>query len=281
MSPRSWLITGASGGIGRALAELVLDRGDRAALCARDVSGLAGLVAAHPERAMPVTVDLTDAVAVDVALGDAVARLGGVDVLVNNAGVGSFGAVEELADAELLAVLAVNVFGPLRALRAVLPGMRARRAGHIIQVSSVRGLAADAGFGAYAAAKFALEGLSEALAAEVGPLGIAVSVIEPGALRTRWAGRAAWSAATIADYAGTVGALRSFLAAHDGAQPTDPREVAVHIAALGAAAPTPGLTRHILGSDAVVRVRAKLAALAAAVSAADGDHRSRRNDVGD
>src|SRR5690349_14702898 len=181
-----WFITGAAAGFGRAIADAALARGDSVVATARRVDDLVDLVASAPERVLALPLDVTDTGQVDAATAHAVAT-GGVDVLVNNAGHGHVGAVEELTDAELSALFEVNVLGVVRVTRALLPHLRERGAGHVVQMSSVGGVIGNPGHAAYATTKFALEGLSEALAGEVAPFGIGVTIVEPGPFRTGFA----------------------------------------------------------------------------------------------
>src|SRR4051812_24331235 len=175
--PRHWFITGVSGGLGRVLAQVALDRGDHVAGTVRRVADAESFNALTPNRSFAFVADVTHPDAVRAAVDEAIASLGHLEIVVNNAGYGLFGAVEELSDAEVRAQFDTNVFGVWNVLRAVLPHLRARRAGHIVQMSSVAGVVAGGGSGAYNASKFALEGLSEALAFEVAPLGIAVTLV--------------------------------------------------------------------------------------------------------
>jgi NAD(P)-dependent dehydrogenase (short-subunit alcohol dehydrogenase family) len=188
---KNWFVTGASRGFGREFARAALERGDHVAATARDVSALDDLARAFPETLVPLALDVDDGAAVTVAVREAERRLGAIDVAVNNAGYGHFGAVEELTDAELRAQLETNVLGPLRVVRAVLPGMRTRGRGHVVQVSSIGGIGAFANLGAYHASKWALEAMSESLAAEVASYGVHVTLVEPGGYDTDWAGPSA------------------------------------------------------------------------------------------
>jgi len=261
-----WMVTGASTGLGRAIARAVLDRGDRVVAAVRDPASIAELQSAYPDAVLVVAVDVTDPVAVRDGVAAAVARWGRIDVLVNNAGRGLVGAVEELTDDELRALLETNVLGVLAVTRAVLPHMRAQGSGHVVQMSSVGGVVANPGHGAYNAAKFAVEGLSEALAGEVAPFGIRVTIVEPGPFRTDFAGRSMSAAAPLADYAGTpAAALRESMAAQDGQQPGDPA-LAATVILQWVDDPTAPL-RLPLGERAVSRIRAKLTA-----QLADLDH---------
>jgi NAD(P)-dependent dehydrogenase (short-subunit alcohol dehydrogenase family) len=222
-----WFITGCSTGLGRALAEAVLERGDSAAVTARDPRTVADLVAAHGDRALALPLDVTDKAQIADAVKRAEAAFGRIDVLVNNAGYGYLAAVEEGEDDEVRALFDTNVFGLADVTKAVLPGMRERRSGHVVNISSLGGLAAFGATGYYHATKFAVEGLSESLAAEVGPLGIAVTIVEPGAFRTNWSGPSMkQSPVAIDDYAGTAGARRTSTLATYGSQPGDPARAA-------------------------------------------------------
>ncbi|CAM5508610.1 oxidoreductase [Streptomyces narbonensis] len=244
-----WLITGANSGFGRAFTEAAIAAGDVVVAAARRPGTLDDLVAAHPDQVDAVALDVTDAAAVDRVVAEAAERHGRIDVLVNNAGRTHVGSVEETADTELRSLFDLHVFGPAALTRAVLPHMRARRSGAIVQLSSVGGQASMAGFGAYSATKFALEGMSEALAAEVGPLGIRVLIVEPGAFRTSLFGNHSLSGDGIADYADTVGATRAFVETGGGAQAGDPAKAAAAVLAALDADGTP--LRLALGDDSI------------------------------
>ncbi|WP_406632746.1 oxidoreductase [Amycolatopsis sp. WGS_07] len=225
-----WFITGCSSGLGRALATAVLERGLRAVVTARDPERVADLVAAHPGRAVAVALDVTDQQQITNAVAEAHSVFGQIDVLVNNAGYGYLAAVEEGEDTEIRALFEANVFGLMAMTRAVLPGMRARRSGHVVSVSSLGGLAAFGATGYYHATKFAVEGFTESLAAEVGPLGIGVTIVEPAAFRTNWSGPSMReSAIRIDDYAETAGARRTSTLATYGKQPGDPDRAATAV----------------------------------------------------
>lgn len=183
---RRWLVTGCSSGLGQALAQAAAQAGDQVVATARRPDALAELVAAWPGAIIPVALDVRDVQQCRDAVDAAVERLGGIDVLVNNAGTGLFGAVEEVGDDELRDQLETMVVGPWRLIRLALPVMRAQGAGHVVNVSSVAGRMAVPGLAAYIAGKYALEGMSQALAAEVGPSGIRVTVMEPGGFATRY-----------------------------------------------------------------------------------------------
>jgi NAD(P)-dependent dehydrogenase (short-subunit alcohol dehydrogenase family) len=210
----------------------VLDAGDIVIAAARRTAALEDLIAAHPGRAQALALDVTDMTAIPQAVDEVVRTHGRIDVLVNNAGRGHVGAVEETTDAELRDLLDLHFLGPAALLRAVLPHMRARRSGIVVQVSSMGGRLSFAGVGAYSASKFALEGLSEALAQEVAEYGIRVMVVEPGAFRTGFAGGGALSfSEPNPAYAATVGPFRTNLPDSDGSQLGDPDKAAAAILA--------------------------------------------------
>ncbi len=218
-----WFITGCSTGFGRELAGLVLARGWRCVATARDAARVADLARDAEDRALALALDVTDAGQIAAAVREAEARFGAIDVLVNNAGYGYQATVEEADDAEIRAQFEANVFGLFAVTRAVLPGMRARRRGHVINLSSAAGFVGFPGSGYYAATKHAVEGWSDSLAAEVGPLGIKVTCVEPGPFRTDWAGRSLRQTPNqIADYADTAGARLAATARGSGSQSGDP-----------------------------------------------------------
>ncbi|MFJ6520690.1 oxidoreductase [Streptomyces filamentosus] len=251
-----WLITGANSGFGRAFTEAAVASGDVVVAGARRLDTLDDLVAAHPGRVDAVTLDVTDHAAVEQVVREVAERHGRIDVLVNNAGRTHVGSVEETSDAELRSLFDVHVFGPAALTRAVLPYMRARRSGAIVQLSSVGGQMSMAGFGAYSATKFALEGMSEALAAEVNPLGIHVLIVEPGAFRTSLFGNGSLSPDTIDDYADTVGATRAYVEGGDGGQTGDPAKAASAVLAALNADEKP--MRLALGDDSIDTIYAHL-----------------------
>ncbi len=255
-SPRTWLITGTSSGFGLAIAHAALAAGDQVVATARRPEALNALVDQAPDRVAAVRLDVTRREEVASAVDTALKRFGRIDVLVNNAGYGTVGAVEELDIEELITLHETMFLGPVRLTQAVLPGMRERGSGTIVQISSMGGQLAPAGFGAYCSAKFALEAMSEALAAEVAPLGIRVLIVEPGAFRTEFgAERMHRTRVIIDDYAPTAGATRAAVDQMDGSQPGDPDKVAAAILK-AIAAPEPPL-RLALGDDAVNAIRAK------------------------
>ncbi|MCL3820054.1 oxidoreductase [Aeromicrobium wangtongii] len=247
---KNWLITGTSRGFGRAFALAALERGDQVAGTARDLATLDELVAQHPDTFVPFRLDVTDADAAARVVRDAEVRLGGLDVVVNNAGYGHFGAVEELSDADLRDQLQTNVFGPLAVTRAALPGMRRRGRGHIVQISSIGGVGAFANLGAYHASKWALEALSESLSAEVARIGVHVTIVEPGGYDTDWAG----SSARRSDPLEAYDPMRQEAAARRGAQaPGDPAAAAQALLEI-VDSPEPPL-RVLLGAQAPGIVR--------------------------
>lgn len=242
-----WLITGCSSGFGRELATQALARGHRVAVTARNIDQVRTL-ADHP-HAIALQLDVTDAAQVEAAVAATLVRFGRIDVLVNNAGIGYFAAVEESEPAEIARLFDINVFGVGRMINAVLPGMRARHAGCIVNMSSAGGLRALPALGYYCATKFAVEGLSGALREEVKPLGIDVMVVEPSGFRTDWAGRSAReSKLQIVDYAATAGATRAALRAVSGKQHGDPVRAAGAI--LDAVASRHPPAHLLLGNDA-------------------------------
>jgi NAD(P)-dependent dehydrogenase (short-subunit alcohol dehydrogenase family) len=255
-----WFITGCSTGFGRELARVVVARGYRAAVTARNPKQVADLVAGYEDRTLALRLDVTDPAQVAESVRHAEEQFGGIDVLVNNAGIGYFAAVEESDEADVRRMFDIDFFGLARMTRAMLPGMRKRRGGHIVNIASIAGLAAYPSLGYYCAAKFAVEGLSEVLAEEVRPLGIKVTLVEPSAFRTDWAGRSANEArAEIADYAATAGAVRRELRELSGKQPGDPVRAASAIIQ-AVEAPNPPL-HLLLGKDALRLGREKLDAL--------------------
>lgn len=222
-----WFITGSSSGLGLALAHAVLDRGFRAVLTARKPSTVEKLVQSHGDNALALPLDVTDKSSVEHAVAEAEAHFGHIDVLVNAAGYGYLAAIEEGENSEVRAQFEANVFGLLDVTNHILPGMRARRRGHIVNISSLGGLVAFPATGYYHATKFAVEALSESLAGEVAPLGINVTIVEPGAFRTDWAGRSMIESGTVIDdYAETAGKRRTQTRAVSGKQPGDPARAA-------------------------------------------------------
>lgn len=222
-----WFITGCSTGFGHELAKLVLARGFRAVVTARDKARVAALAKSGGDRALALDLEMTDQAQIAAAAQVAEKHFGQVDVLVNNAGYGYQAPIEEGEDAEIRAQFEANVFGLFALTRAVLPGMRKRRTGHIINITSVAGFIGYPGSGYYAASKHAVEGFSDSLAAEVQPLGIKVTCVAPGPFRTDWAGRSLkQTKSKIADYAETAGARMARTAEYSGQQPGDPARAA-------------------------------------------------------
>jgi NAD(P)-dependent dehydrogenase (short-subunit alcohol dehydrogenase family) len=250
-----WLITGCSTGFGLELAKQAIEHGHRTVMTARNPAKLEGYGAT--DKVLVLTLDVTQPDQVAAAVQATEARFGGIDVLVNNAGIGYFAAIEEGEEAEVRKMFEVNVFGMNRMIQAVLPGMRARRRGCIVNLSSIGGIRAFPALGHYNATKFAVEGLSEALWQEVEPLGIHVMVVEPSGFRTDWAGRSAnESARQIDDYMATAGAARSGLRAVSGKQAGDPVRAAKAIVAAVASGQPP---HHLLlGGYAFEGAMAKL-----------------------
>src|ERR1700722_211563 len=214
MPSKVWFITGTSRGFGRVWAEAALARGDRVAATARDVKTLAPLVERYGDLVAPLTLDVTDKAAVDAAIESAHERFGRLDVVVNNAGYGLFGTIEEVSESEARAQLETNLFGALWVTQAALPFMRAQRSGHIIQVSSIGGVNAFPTVGLYHASKWGLEGFSQSLAAEVAGFGIKVTLVEPGGFATDWGGPSAQRATQMPAYDGARAAIAGFRSAN-------------------------------------------------------------------
>ncbi|MGD1894435.1 MAG: oxidoreductase [Cyclobacteriaceae bacterium] len=257
MERKIWFITGISCGMGQALAHSVMEAGDLVIGTFRDEDQAATFNRANPENGYSVVLDVTDEAQLRSAVEEIMAKYGRIDVLVNNAGVGVVGAIEEASTEEVRAVMEANFFGTLHLTQAVLPHMRANRKGYIVQISSHGGIKAFAGFGIYNACKFALEGFSEALAQEVAPLGIKVSIVEPGPFRTSFAGNRLGTAnREIADYSETAGAFRTKLKGVDGKQEGGPKKAAEAIIAL-VNSENPSL-RLPLGKTALMTIGMKL-----------------------
>jgi NAD(P)-dependent dehydrogenase (short-subunit alcohol dehydrogenase family) len=245
----TWLITGCSTGLGRALAQAVLAHGHNAVVTARNPATVQDLADAFPDTAIALPLDVTDRPGISSVVEQAKQRFGGVDVLVNNAGYGYRAAVEEADDADVRQLFDTNVFGAVDMIKAVLPDMRERRSGSIVNISSIGARITPAGSGYYSATKAALEGISGSLRRELEPLGINVTVIEPGAFRTDFAGRSlTQSASPIGDYAETAGKRRKENDTMDGNQPGDPAKAAEAILAIVESRNPPSLA--VLGEDA-------------------------------
>jgi NAD(P)-dependent dehydrogenase (short-subunit alcohol dehydrogenase family) len=253
---KAWLITGTSTGIGRALVQAALDHGDRVMATARDLSQIADLELLAPERVRIARLDVTDTDTVHAAVDAAQTAFGGIDVAVNNAGYGLLGAFEEHTDDELRAAFDTNLFGAMNVTRAVLPGMRRRRSGHIVQMSSVIGVTSGLGGAGYAGPKAALEAMSEALAAEVAHLGIGVTIVEPGPFRTAFGGRSLRWGRPLPDYADVIAPARRAFEASHGNQTGDPLRAAQAIVAT-VHEPDPPL-RLPLGAEAYDWIRSYL-----------------------
>jgi NAD(P)-dependent dehydrogenase (short-subunit alcohol dehydrogenase family) len=256
---QTWFITGAASGFGHAFAEHALALGHNVVATARDAGRLADLLALAPDRVLATPLDVDAAGAAEAAVEAAVARFGRIDVLVNNAGYGVVGALEETSDADLRALMNTNFFGAMAVTRAALPVLRAQKSGAIVNISSLGGQLSFAGFSAYSASKFALEGASEALAQEVAPFGIKVLIVEPGQFRTQLAGSGMRHMPVIEAYQPVVGATREFAHSMHNTQAGDPRKAAVAIAKALQAENTP--LRLQLGGDSVDAVRAHAQAL--------------------
>lgn len=262
---RTWFITGAGRGLGRAFTEAVLERGDRAVVTARRPDALAADLRSYGDRALVLAMDVDDSAAVHSTVERAIERMGHIDVVVNNAGYGLAGGIEEVTEAQVRAQFDTNVLGPLRVTQAVLPHLRARRSGHIIQISSISAVKSGVNLGIYCASKSALEGISEALAREVAPFGIKVTIVQPSMFRTDWAGDSMERATAMEEYDDVLAARRSDYA--EGAPstaPGDPSLAAQRLIEI-VDSPDPPL-RLLLGNKAVDIAasvyRERLAALA-------------------
>ncbi|MFD3467117.1 oxidoreductase [Streptomyces sp. NPDC058682] len=253
-----WFGTGASRGLGAEITREALDRGHSVIATARDASSVLRAYPNKPAGLLAVNADVTEVGQLTVAVQAGLAEFGQIDIVVNNAGYGLVGAVEEVSEEAARALFDVNVFGVLNTLRATLPTLRARRSGHVLNIGSVGGFATAPGVGLYGASKFALEGISEALHGELAPLGVRVTIVEPGGFRTDFLNRSSMRVepASIADYVAGAGPVREALARNDGHQPGDPVKAAKAIVDVTEAAEPP--LRLQLGADAIERVEAKL-----------------------
>ena len=255
-----WFITGCSTGFGRELAKLVLARGWRAVITARNPDQVQDLVEGHEDHALALQLDVTDRSQITRAVKQAEERFGQIDVLVNNAGYGYLAAIEEGEDDQVRAMFETNFFGLVRMINAVLPGMRHRKTGHIVNISSIGGLISFGATGYYHATKYAVEGLSESLSIELAPLGIKVLLVEPGPFRTDWAGRSLLESKTvIPDYDSTAGERRRQSRKNSGKQVGDPARAASAILAAVASDHPP--LRLVLGKPALALAHKKLEAL--------------------
>lgn len=257
----TWFITGASRGFGLEIARQALEQGDRVVATARKPEQVEEALTGYGDRLLALALDVTDEAAAAAAVTAAVDAFGGIDVLVNNAGRGVLGAVEETSADSVRAVYDTNVFGLLHVTRAVLPVMRNQKQGHIINLSSIGGFSSVAGFGVYCSTKFAVEGLSEAMRQELAPLGVNVTIIEPGYFRTDFLDATSLDVQerTITDYAATSGAVRDAVPGLNHAQPGDPVKGAAAILAIAAAEAPP--LRLQLGTDSADEMNRKVAQL--------------------
>ncbi|MDF0488152.1 oxidoreductase [Sphingomonas sp. H39-1-10] len=270
---KTFLITGVSSGLGRAFAEAALDAGHRVIGTVRKAGDADAFAALAPERAHPLILDVTDFAAIPAAVAAAEHAVGPVAVLVNNAGYGHEGVLEESSIDDLQRQFAANVYGPVAMMKAVLPGMRARRAGHIVNVTSMGGFITMPGISFYCGSKFALEGISEALGKEVAGFGIRVTALAPGQFRTDWAGRSMdRTPRSIDDYDAVMDPIRAARQAKSGNQPGDPAKAAQALLALVDAETPPA--RLFLGDDALSLVDQKLDAMRAEITAWEGLSRS-------
>lgn len=252
-----WFITGCSTGFGRALAQELLENGYPVAVTARNIAQVADLATSYPDLALALSLDVTQPKQIEAAVHQAVAHFGHIDVLVNNAGIGYFGAIEESEEAEVRRMFEINVFGLAHVTQAVLPYMRERRSGHILNIASIGGLRSFPGVGFYNATKYAVDGLSEALYKEVSPLGIKVTIIAPSGFRTDWAGRSAKNTTLkIDDYATTAQKNMSDIRAYSGNQPGDPVRAAKAMIMITEIEEPP--LRLLLGAAALRGARLKL-----------------------
>jgi NAD(P)-dependent dehydrogenase (short-subunit alcohol dehydrogenase family) len=253
---KTWFITGASRGFGHRIAKLALEQGDNVVATARSAEAVIEALGRR-ERLLALSLDVTDEAQAKATAAAAVEAFGSIDVLLNNAGFGLLGAVEEASAEDVERVYRTNVFGLLNVTRAVLPTMRAQRSGRILNISSIGGYRAGPGFGVYSSTKFAVEGLSESLHAELAPLGVHVTVVEPGYFRTDFldATSLTVSGGEIADYAETAGRVRRIAAELNHGQPGDPDRLAQVLVDFADAANPP--VRLPLGSDTVAAIEAK------------------------
>ncbi len=252
-----WLITGCSTGFGRALAMEALRQGNKVGVSARKTDDIQEIVNKYPDTAIAIQLDVTDETDIKSAVDKMIENFGTIDVLVNNAGIGYFGAIEESEDSEVRRMFEINFFGLANMTKAILPIMRKQKSGHIVNIASIGGLVGYPGVGFYNATKFAVDGLSESLSKEVAPLGIKVTIVAPSGFRTDWAGRSANnSAVVIDDYASTAGTNKATIRGNSGNQPGDPVKAAEAIVAAVDNANPP--LRLLLGAGALKGARNKI-----------------------
>ena len=252
-----WLITGCSTGFGRELAKYILSQGYKAAVAARNTDDVKDIIAGHENNAVAIKLDVTKKEEIKEAVEKTIQKFGRIDVLVNNAGIGYFGAIEESEDAAVRNMFDINVFGLANMIQETLPVMRAQKSGHIVNIASIGGLVGFPAVGFYNATKFAVDGLSESLAKETAPLGIKVTIVAPSGFRTDWAGRSANnSPVVIDDYATTAGKNKTDIRGYSGNQPGDPARAAQAIVKAVEAENPP--MRLLLGAGALKGARIKL-----------------------
>lgn len=255
-----WFITGCSTGFGRHLAEEALAKGDKVAVTARNTASIQELVAQYPDTAIAIELDVTNPKQIKDSVEKAVQHFGRIDVLINNAGIGYFGAVEESEEPEVRRMFEINFFGLMNMTNAVLPVMRAQKSGHVVNISSIGGYVAFPGVGLYNATKYAVAGFSEALAKETAPLGIKVTIVAPSGFRTDWAGRSANnSSIVIEDYKDTAHKNQDTIRGYSGNQPGDPVRAAQAIIKAVEAEQPP--VRLFLGAGALKGIRNKITEL--------------------
>lgn len=252
-----WFITGCSTGFGRELSNLLLAQGYKVVVTARKISDIQDIVEKHTDKALALSLDVTKPADIETAVAKAHKHFGRIDVLVNNAGIGYFGAIEESEDEEIRKMFEINFFGLANMTKAVLPIMRKQRSGHILNIASIAGLVGYPAVGYYNATKFAVDGFSESLSKETAPLGIKVTVISPSGFRTDWAGRSAnTSKVVIDDYTATAGANKDSIRGYSGSQPGDPLRAAQAMIKVVESENPP--YRLLLGQGALRSARAKL-----------------------
>jgi NAD(P)-dependent dehydrogenase (short-subunit alcohol dehydrogenase family) len=252
-----WFITGCSTGFGRALATEILQLGYKAAITSRKKEDVLDIAAKYPNQAIAIKLDVTDKAEIAAAVAEAVNHFGTIDVLVNNAGIGYFGAIEESEDEDVRRMFEINVFGLANTIKAVLPIMRKQKSGHIINIASIGGLVSFPAVGFYNATKYAVDGLSESLSKEVAHLGIKVTIIAPSGFRTDWAGRSAKnSSILIDDYAPSAHQNKESIRGYSGNQPGDPVRAAKAIIKVAESDKPP--LRLLLGVAALKNARIKL-----------------------